>query len=48
MQVHHINGVDWEQLIDLVYERLLVSPDELECLCVDCHTDTHKNTPDTA
>jgi len=38
LEVHHINGVDWEELIDLVYERLLVDPKFLEPLCKDCHS----------
>lgn len=35
--VHHKDGVAWEALIDLVYERLLVDPERLETLCRGCH-----------
>ena len=42
VEVHHRHGVDWAELIDLVFERLLVDPSELETLCVDCH---HKRNP---
>lgn len=38
VQVHHKKGIDvWDQLIDLVYEHLLCSIDDLETLCVVCH-----------
>ena len=42
VEVHHIHGVDWSGLIDLVIERLLPSPDDLVCLCSDCHKQVHK------
>lgn len=35
--VHHINGVQWEDMIDIVYEKILVNPKELETLCPECH-----------
>ena len=42
VQVHHTRGIEWEQLINLVYEHLLVGEDELETLCVECHcTETY-------
>lgn len=37
VEVHHINGVDWTKLIDIVYEMLLCPPEELETLCKKCH-----------
>ena len=37
VEVDHLDGVDWERLIDLVYKRLLVSPDRLETVCKSCH-----------
>ena len=37
VNVHHLDGIDWEALIDLVYERLLVPPDRLKTECVSCH-----------
>lgn len=37
VEVHHKQGVEWEKLIDLVYEMLLCSPDEMETLCHECH-----------
>ena len=41
VQVHHANGIDWEALIDLVYQRLLHPPGLLRVLCVDCHAKEH-------
>ncbi len=37
VEVHHIDGIVWDRLIDMVYETLLCSPDKMQCLCVDCH-----------
>jgi len=37
VEAHHRNGIDWEALIDLVYERLLVPSEQWACLCEDCH-----------
>lgn len=37
VEVHHINGVEWEHLINLVYEMLLCNPEHLVTLCADCH-----------
>ena len=42
VEVHHLDGVDWEELIDLVYERLLVSPGKLQVLCKRCHAAEHR------
>jgi predicted HNH restriction endonuclease len=41
VNVHHKNGVDWGDLVDLVFERLLQTADDLEVLCVDCHDKEH-------
>jgi len=37
LEVHHINGIDWSGLVDLIRERMLPDPSELEPLCVECH-----------
>ena len=38
VEVHHINGIDnWDKIIDIVYAGLLVSPDNLETVCKECH-----------
>ncbi len=39
IQVHHKKGIGvWDELINLIYEHILCNVDDLECLCVDCHT----------
>lgn len=42
VEVHHKNGVDWDGLIDLIQERLLPDPSELEVLCKSCHDKEHE------
>jgi 5-methylcytosine-specific restriction endonuclease McrA len=37
VEVHHVNGVQWDTLVDCVYEMLLCHPDDMITLCVDCH-----------
>jgi 5-methylcytosine-specific restriction endonuclease McrA len=41
VEVHHLDGVRWAELIQLVRERLLVPPDRLRVLCKDCHAAEH-------
>ncbi len=42
--VHHLEEIDWKDLVDLVYERLLQTPKDLQTLCYTCH---EKETRDT-
>lgn len=42
VEVHHRNGIDWDGLLELVIQRLLPDPAELEVLCKDCHANEHK------
>jgi 5-methylcytosine-specific restriction endonuclease McrA len=44
LQVHHKNGIDWDGLIELVIERLLPDPEELEATCKPCHDKEHGTT----
>jgi 5-methylcytosine-specific restriction endonuclease McrA len=37
IEVHHLDGIDWNGIIDMVIERILPDPSRLEVLCVDCH-----------
>jgi predicted HNH restriction endonuclease len=39
VECHHKSGGigNWEKVIDVVYEEILCSPDNLEILCKDCH-----------
>ena len=42
LEVHHIDRiVEWERLIDQVYEQVLVEPDRLKVLCRECHQLEH-------
>lgn len=40
VEVHHLTEIDWEGLIDLVFERLLNPPKEV--LCKECHGEKTK------
>jgi 5-methylcytosine-specific restriction endonuclease McrA len=40
--VHHLDGVDWDGLVDLIRDRLLQTPDRLQTLCSECHGAEHK------
>lgn len=42
IEVHHLKGVKWEKMIDLIYEELLCDPKFLEVLCFCCHNEKHK------
>lgn len=37
VEEHHLEPIEWEELIDMVADRLLVPPDKLQTLCVECH-----------
>jgi len=39
--VHHRNGIDWSGIADLIRERVMVHPDNLEVLCKSCHDLEH-------
>lgn len=36
-EVHHVDGVGWTAICNLVIEQLLVDADRLLCLCKRCH-----------
>lgn len=42
LEVHHLNGIDWENLIDRFYKTLLCDPKHLMPLCKSCHAKLHK------
>jgi hypothetical protein len=44
---HRSGGIPWERLIDLVFELLLVPPEEWEILCKECHEGEHDDTAKT-
>ena len=37
VEVHHRNGIDWEDIINYIMRQLLPDPAELEVLCKECH-----------
>jgi hypothetical protein len=43
VEVDHLAGVDWEELLDLVYDRLLVPPELLRTLCKAHHEEKTGN-----
>lgn len=40
--VHHKDGAGLEEIIDLIYARLLCSPEHLMTLCETCHGSEHE------
>ena len=37
LEVHHVNGIEWEDMINYIQEHLLCNPEHLKILCVACH-----------
>jgi 5-methylcytosine-specific restriction endonuclease McrA len=37
VEVHHLKEIEWDEIIDMLQERLLCDPALLKTLCVDCH-----------
>lgn len=37
LEVHHRDGIQWEEIMTYIYKFLLPSPEKLEVLCLDCH-----------
>ena len=37
VECHHKDGIDWDGVIDLIFERILHPKERLEVLCVKCH-----------
>ena len=46
VQVHHVEGVKWAEIIEYIRKELLVKPDRLVTLCKQCHTDEHREDRD--
>ena len=42
LEIHHREGIEWDNILDYVYRHLLIHPDGLEVLCKKCHTDLHE------
>ena len=42
IEVHHTTGIEaWEQIIDLVFQHILIDPAGLQVLCKECHGKEH-------
>lgn len=42
VQVHHKNGIDWQEVIDYIRNNVLCKPEDLEIVCDNCHKEHHK------
>lgn len=42
VQVHHLAGIgNWEKVIDMIFEEILCSPDQMQTICKECHHKEH-------
>jgi 5-methylcytosine-specific restriction endonuclease McrA len=39
IEVHHLEQINWERIIEYIRRHLLVDPKGLECLCKGCHAE---------
>lgn len=46
LDVHHLDGIDWGGLCDLIRERLLQDPSRLAPACKECHEKLTKGNTD--
>lgn len=37
VEVDHLGGIEWKNMIDYVFRHLLVNPKKLETVCKPCH-----------
>ena len=42
IQAHHINGIDWKGIGELIRERVLQTPQAYEIMCKECHQKEHE------
>jgi predicted HNH restriction endonuclease len=42
LDVHHVDGCDWDGVIDMIRRRILQTPDRLAPLCKGCHDAAHE------
>ena len=42
VNVHHLDGIRWKEMIAYIRQELLVTPDKLTTLCVTCHKSEHE------
>ena len=41
-EIHHLDGVEWNNIIEYIRRHLLCPPDKLMTLCKDCHEEVHE------
>lgn len=46
LDVHHLDGVEWDQIVELIRRHLLVDPERLLPLCHECHSAAHDQAED--
>lgn len=38
VEVHHEKGIgNWDEIVRVIREQILVNPNQLKCLCPECH-----------
>ena len=42
LEVHHLDGIEWENIINYIERHILVDPSKLEVLCKNCHIKEHE------
>ena len=42
VNVHHLDGIRWAEIIEYIRQELLVKPDRLQTLCKSCHSEEHR------
>lgn len=42
INVHHKDGIDWDGVIDIIFERILQDSEKFEVVCKCCHDKEHK------
>ena len=47
LEVHHMDGIDWDGLCELVISRMLPDPSRLKPLCKQCHEKEHERKQET-
>ena len=38
---HHREGINWDSIVDLIFERVLQTPEAYTILCKECHEAIH-------
>lgn len=41
LEIHHNNGIQWEQIIDRIFKEILCDPKYLTVYCKNCHDEEH-------